>query len=239
MRTTLNTLLLLLLAVSTSAQTPKTGNATAAGTCNLANSGSNVTHIHIDCGIGQQQGKKIIELLNRALGNKDIAIINTKLDELIQVASRPATSNTLNCTGSNCVQGNNYGSQVLNQFGAPKLIMTDAQRDAIRDELRPYAGRKFDFSSDGATPDSQKYADQLFKALTDAGLTPGMVMISMTVGRTFQGGVSIDSTKDQMDLANALANAMAHARLLSNPIPLLNLPDSAQGIIRITIAPNH
>lgn len=121
MRNTLTAVIFFLLfALSASSQTPKTGTATAAGTCNLANSGPNATNIHINCGIGQEQGKKIIELLNHALGSKDLATINSKLDELIQVASRPATTNTLNCIGSNCVQNGNQTNVDQRQFGSPQ-----------------------------------------------------------------------------------------------------------------------
>lgn len=116
-------------------QPAQTGKATTSGICSPATTGSNNTFI-IKCGISPDQGKKIIELLNQALASKDLSLINAKLDELLQVAGRPVQTQT--CIGSACVQGS--GQAVLNQYGAPKLIMTDQQRDYIRDAMRPYAG---------------------------------------------------------------------------------------------------
>jgi hypothetical protein len=99
------------------AQSTVTGKAETKGTCSPATSGSHNSFV-IHCGIGEEQGKKIIELLNHALGSKDIATINSKLDELIQVAARPAPVDTLNCTGSNCVQNGNQTNYDQRQFNA-------------------------------------------------------------------------------------------------------------------------
>ena len=56
----------LLLQISIFAQTPPTPAATAAGTCNIANTGNQNT-IHIECGIGKEQGQKVLAILNRVL----------------------------------------------------------------------------------------------------------------------------------------------------------------------------
>lgn len=63
----------------------QTGPAVATGTCSIANSGSDVENLTINCGIGREQGQKIIDLLNRALASKDAATINAKLDELLKM----------------------------------------------------------------------------------------------------------------------------------------------------------
>jgi hypothetical protein len=101
-----------------SAQT--TGSATANGQCSLANTGHNNTNITINCGIGREQGQKIIELLNEALKSKDIATINAKLDSLLIAVSKPDQNQT--CIGSNCVQDgtqNNYDNRT---YGVPKPL---------------------------------------------------------------------------------------------------------------------
>jgi hypothetical protein len=89
-------------------QATPTGDATASGTCSTAHVGDNNTY-SINCnGIGAEQGKKIIEILNRVLANQDLTTVNAKLDELLAVASQPAQ--TQPCVGSNCVQN---GSQTM------------------------------------------------------------------------------------------------------------------------------
>ncbi len=70
-----------------SAQTT-TGNAATKGTCSPATTGSNNNFV-IQCGIGREQGKKIIEMLNAALVSRDDATINAKLDELLAAANNP------------------------------------------------------------------------------------------------------------------------------------------------------
>jgi hypothetical protein len=71
-------------------QTTPTEKAAANGTCSTAPVGDNNTY-NINCtGVGVDQGKKIVEILNRALANQDLATVNAKLDELLVVASQPA-----------------------------------------------------------------------------------------------------------------------------------------------------
>jgi hypothetical protein len=71
-------------------QTTPTEKAAASGTCSAPPGGDNSTY-NINCnGIGVDQGKKILEILNRVLANQDIATVNAKLDELLVVASQPA-----------------------------------------------------------------------------------------------------------------------------------------------------
>ena len=76
-------------------QTTPTEKAAASGTCSTANVGDNNAY-NINChGIGVDQGKKIVELLNRVLANQDATTVNAKLDELLVVASQPAQTQAL------------------------------------------------------------------------------------------------------------------------------------------------
>jgi hypothetical protein len=94
-------------------QTTPTGEAAATGTCSTAQVGDSNAY-NINCnGIGAEQGKKIIEILNRVLANHDLKTVNAKLDELLAVASQPAQ--TQPCVGSNCAQN---GSQTI----APNIL---------------------------------------------------------------------------------------------------------------------
>jgi hypothetical protein len=69
--------------------------AAAGGTCSSAPAGDNNTY-NINCnGIGVDQGKKIVELLNRVLASHDATTVNARLDELLVVASQPPQTQTL------------------------------------------------------------------------------------------------------------------------------------------------
>ena len=70
-------------------QTTPSEKPAASGTCSTATVGDNNAY-KINCsGIGVDQGKKIVELLNRVLANQDATTVNAKLDELLVVASKP------------------------------------------------------------------------------------------------------------------------------------------------------
>src|SRR5260370_32157431 len=80
--------------VALSQPTP-TEKASASGTCSTAHVGDDNAY-NINCnGIGVDQGKKIVEILNRALANQDPATVNAKLDELLGVSSQPPQTQAL------------------------------------------------------------------------------------------------------------------------------------------------
>jgi hypothetical protein len=81
-------LILVLCGIPAPGQT-NTGNASTKGPCSPATSGSNNNFV-IKCGIGQEQGKKIIDMLNAALASHDDSTINAKLDELLALATKPS-----------------------------------------------------------------------------------------------------------------------------------------------------
>jgi hypothetical protein len=71
-------------------QTTPPEKTAASGTCTTAPVGDEKTY-NINCnGVGPDQGKKIVEILNRALANRDLTTVNAKLDELLAVASQPS-----------------------------------------------------------------------------------------------------------------------------------------------------
>jgi hypothetical protein len=75
-------------------QTTPAGKPPASGTCSAAHAGENNTY-NINCnGIGVDQGQKIVDLLNKVLVNQDTTAVNSKLDELLVVASQPAQVQT-------------------------------------------------------------------------------------------------------------------------------------------------
>jgi hypothetical protein len=97
-----------------------TGNATSHGPCSISNTGnSNVINL-TSCGIGAEQGNKIIGLLQKLLALPNSATMDAKLDELIAVASRPVTcSATILHNEGNIGTANLQGSQVVCDPGTP------------------------------------------------------------------------------------------------------------------------
>lgn len=82
---------------------PSVGTAAANRTCSLADARNR--NIRIDCDLGKEQGRKVVDLLNAVLAQRDFAATNAKLDELSVVASKPAP--TQSCVGVNsCLQNN-------------------------------------------------------------------------------------------------------------------------------------
>jgi hypothetical protein len=80
--------------VALSQLTP-TEKAAAAGSCSTAPAGDSNSY-NINCNsIGADQGRKIVELLNRVLANQDPTTVNAKLDELLVLASQPAQTQAL------------------------------------------------------------------------------------------------------------------------------------------------
>src|SRR5271156_4854757 len=73
-------------------QTTSTEKAAATDPCSTSHVGSNNNYV-IDCnGIGADQGKKIVEILQKVLAIQDPAAVNAKLAELLAIASQPATT---------------------------------------------------------------------------------------------------------------------------------------------------
>jgi hypothetical protein len=99
----------------------QTGSATAKGDCAVSHSGNYDTIKIENCGIGKEQGDKIIRLLRASLTKKDLAQINAKLDELIELAEKPTTQ-IQNCVGSNCVQNGNQTNVDQRQYGVSKPL---------------------------------------------------------------------------------------------------------------------
>jgi len=154
-------------------------------------------------------------------------------------AQQPPQVGSVDCGNAGICAGVNNGVQQFNQFGAPKLVMTDAQRDAIRDAMNPYAGLKFTLMRHDATEDSMKYADQLKKALTDAGL----VCIMDGSGTEFNGGVvpsgvSLLIGADEFGAANSLGTAMQNSGLLKGKLPASKNDVRSNGF-DVTVAPNR
>jgi hypothetical protein len=134
-----------------------TGKATASGTCAVSHSGNNDTIIIRNCGIGKDQGGKIIQLLNAVLAKKDIAEINAKLDELIVIAAKPV-GQILNCVGSNCLQNGTQNNFDNRTYGVPKPLptvinlRTEQLPQDTKEAMLPGVTARFMVSSNFANP---------------------------------------------------------------------------------------
>lgn len=145
------------------------------------------------------------------------------------------TANSGNCAGIN------NGNQIVNQYGAQKLGMTDAQQAAIRNDMKPFAGLQFTVFRHDATPDSSAFADKLRDALTGAG----MICARDTSGQQFNGdgsavpsGMSLQIGSNSQRAAKALADAMSAAGLITKPISA-SMNNVRPDAFDITVAPNR
>jgi hypothetical protein len=87
MKSTFTLLLGLFFGLPILGQSMTNGQASATGPCSVAHSGNNDRYI-INCnGIGEEQGKKMLELLNKILLNHDMADANAKLDQLLAIVA--------------------------------------------------------------------------------------------------------------------------------------------------------
>lgn len=148
-------LTLLLLTANLFGQAAQTGPSKASGVCAISHSGNNDTITISNCGIGAEQGSKIISLLKEILAKGDIASINAKLDELIKVARQPVQSQT--CTDSNCFQGVNNGSVEQNQFGPPPATISysptsRSNREGVGPEYKGQFFSEFVIFADTSSP---------------------------------------------------------------------------------------
>jgi len=79
------------------------GAAETRGSCSPANSGDN-NMFNITCGIGKEQGDRMLSILNRILSNQlDPNLVMAKLDEMAEALKKQGTTN--NCPLGICVSG--------------------------------------------------------------------------------------------------------------------------------------
>jgi hypothetical protein len=218
------TLAVLAIALLVSSRAPaQTGAATTNGACSLANSGHNNTNLIVNCGVGKEQGDKIVRLLNTLLAKKDGVEINAKLDELIEIAAKPAQQ-VVNCANVGNCAGTNSGTQNFNQYGPIAFAMSDAQEAAAAEYLakQPNLTGQAAIVYEWSAPDGQAAATQLQKLLSSMGVNAsignaGMYMVY--AGAPSFAGLSFTNVKDSnRALADALEAALKAAGVVSSPL---------------------
>ena len=122
-----------LLCLPVMAQTQPSPKATAVGQCAVSHTGNGDVINITSCGIGKEQGEKIIQLLKNVANKKDLVEINAKLDELVEASKKPVLQ-IMNCNGGNCVQG----TQVNYQVSKPLPNVTITNTVALAPEPQPH-----------------------------------------------------------------------------------------------------
>ena len=177
---TLIFLLFALCGLNIQGQTPKTGRATASGSCGVSSHSGNNDTISINiknCGVGAEQGRKIIELLQKTLADSQTR--DTKLDELVELASKPTVTvgGSIIQTGGNCTQNVVGGNGNTNQCAPEMPRISNVVKTKITGALAATVPRlsgsislHYDFTAEGAT-DLAQQIQQAF-AETNVQLMP-------------------------------------------------------------------
>lgn len=80
-------------------QTTATGHASATQPCSVANTG-NGNKIQINCGIGKEQGEKVLAILNKIVANHlDPNAVMEKLDEILRAVNPNIPTKVYSCAG--------------------------------------------------------------------------------------------------------------------------------------------
>ncbi len=152
-------------------------------------------------------------------------------------ATTPAVpqQNTQTCISSNCVQGNNFGPQTVNNYGPPKLVMTDEQESALADAMKPLPGMHVAIISVGEERDVVEYGSRIARALRRAGMTVEEQRVYMYPDAP--PGVSMNSGADRMSDAAALATAMVLTGVATRPVRLTKDRDPSD--LEVTVKRNQ
>jgi len=137
-----------------------------------------------------------------------------------QASPTPPVTYEQKCENSACAQG--QGSQAtFNQYGAPKLMMTDAQIEAISNEMKRYKGAEISVFCSPLMSDVTEFRERLAFALGDAGA--GM-NVSGDCSEVFSAqipehpGVSFLVGANRQSEAQMLARIMVQLNLVKSPI---------------------
>jgi len=177
-------LLFLVFTIPASCQTVKNGTAKASGACSVAHSGNYDTITIQHCGIGEKQGNQIIDLLNKLKDDRSSDKFSEKLDQLIELASKPYQIQ--NCVGSNCLMNGTQYNYDQRTYRAPKPgpKIVDLKVTASAAVLAtPYP----QYSSDPATARQQAmdWKTKVMNGQVQKGSNPGL-SFSFQVDGAFQ-----------------------------------------------------
>ena len=188
-------------------QAPPTGHATSNVPCSVANAG-NDNKISINCGIGREQGQKILSLLNKILMDRiDPDAVMAKLDEILHAVNPNLRTKAYFCNGGWRTQGPgaNAALQVtMDPSEDPSLKqMIDLANARPRDnnELLKICGSEIESNPEWLTP-------RLFCALAYAGVGNSTKAKEMLDVYDSRKGPAYDENSLCQQLSNAAHSAL-------------------------------
>jgi hypothetical protein len=202
-----------------------TGKSSTSGACSPSSSGSgNSFIINVkNCGIGAEQGAKIVEMLKKALADSQTR--DAKLNQLLELASRPTVQvgGSIIQTGGDCTQNIVAGSGNTNICGPKPLHISPEQGATITQFLKSTG-------LTGAVTIGYEYGvDQgsiavLINAFQSAGIpatSNGAMMMGGCDGAMHNNlpGLSIDCIDVNDPLSNAIAQAFVLSKIFPNTVP--------------------
>lgn len=129
----------------------------------------------------------------------------------------------------------------INQYGPPRLLMTDDQELAVTKVMRLYAGSKFKIIINQMTSDqdSSNYAEKLRNALLNAGMVcTGYGNTVIISSPPIPPGISMVVRSDNEYVMNALKNVLEETGFPKELISAKAI-ETPSDTLEITITPNH
>lgn len=227
-------------------QTTVNGKAKTVGACSVAHSGNQDIIVIKNCGVGAEQGRKIIELLNKVLLDQDKVSVSAKLDHLIEIASQP--KQIVNAPNGIGIGGSNFGTATVNNIGyLPKKINPDTLAE-ISTLMAPFAGsndRSGLVTCQLGDSNSCSLAGQLTKMFLNAGwklagggygqalfsVAPEPLMIAINTTASFQENQQITSNQGLPPGSFELAHALISAGISVHFMLDKNVPEGTFSII--------
>ena len=144
-------LLLCLFAVPSISQT--TAGASTTGPCSPANTAPN-SIFTIDCGIGQEQGQKMLDILNKILSNQlDPNVVMAKLDEILKALNPYAPVITYSLNGGKHIrQGNDVSIEAGVEFAWYQQVLAPLYEQSKWQELLAACEKQILKAPDWPTP---------------------------------------------------------------------------------------
>jgi hypothetical protein len=145
-----------------------TFSATAKGTCNIVNIGSN-DRIEIKCGIGKEEAQKLIGIMNKILANQiDADAVMAKLDEIQKESKGNSFQQFTSGPNSPNIAGS--GNVVTYSDTSQLPILSERQISSIREQLSASLLKgKVKIHFNMSDNDANLFATDLVKALKDVG----------------------------------------------------------------------
>lgn len=219
--------ILLLMVLHQSSARLQQAKAVASGECAVAHQGNGDVITISNCGIGREQGKKIESLLREIIAGQKSDDIDSKLDQLLLIASRPNVTTVqapVSMTGGDCTQNVVGGSNNVNNCTPKPFQVTASQGAQIAKSLRQYLGptQPVTVAYTYDVPGGQEAAEALVEAIQDAGIITkidaAQLYISCGGPRQIPGLSLLCVSSDDDPFVQAIERALLEANVIRSPI---------------------